>query len=319
VAVEVTRHRFEVKGRNEGRRIDAYLAARFTDCSRSYFQRLLKAGKILVNGRAVRASSHLRNADVVEVDVAIDRPEPPAAEDIPLDILYEDEDIIVINKPPGIVVHPARGHSAGTLVNALLHHCRDLPSDRAGIVHRLDKDTSGCLVACKDDALRFRLSSQFERREVRKTYLALVEGNPELDAGTMKHAIGHHPKERKKMAVRRDGRPAETSYQVLERFGAFSWLQLAPKTGRTHQIRVHVAAIGHPVVPDLRYGRRDRLTLFDVTGKEKDAKTVLLDRQGLHAYRLEFAHPRTGCRLGIEAPLPADLAKTLAVLRRRRL
>lgn len=318
---EVTRHGFQVRGRHEGRRIDAYLAARFTDCSRSYFQRLLKAGQVLVNGRPVKASTAVHDGDEVVVDVAVSRPDPPAAEDIPLDILHEDADLIAIAKPAGLVVHPARGHSGGTLVNALLHHCRALAAgqggDRAGIVHRLDKDTSGVLVACKDDRIRSRLASQFEHRRVRKTYLALVEGVPEMDGGVLKHAIGRHPKERKKMAVRREGKAAETAYEVLERFKGFAWMRFFPKTGRTHQIRVHAAAMGHPVVADPRYGKRTRLTLGDLTGKDPDRETLLLERQALHAARLEFAHPRTEEPMAIEAALPADLERTLAALRRQ--
>jgi 23S rRNA pseudouridine1911/1915/1917 synthase len=194
--VKVSRHRFEVRGRHEGRRIDAYLAARFTDCSRTYFQRLLKTGEITVNGRPVKPSTSLRYGDVVEGEVAVDRPAAPMPESIPLDILHEDDDLIAISKPSGLVVHPARGHASGTLVNALLHHCRALAAgrggDRAGIVHRLDRDTSGVLVACKDDRIRSRLATQFEHRKVRKTYLALVEGTPELDSGLLRYAIGRH-------------------------------------------------------------------------------------------------------------------------------
>ena len=317
---ELTRHRFEVRGRHDGRRIDAYLAARFTDCSRSYFQRLLKAGKVLLNGRKAKASSAIWDGDEVEVDVEVTNPDPPVAEDIPLDILHEDEDLIALAKPAGLVVHPARGHSRGTLVNALLHHCRSLAAgqggDRAGIVHRLDRDTSGVLVACKDDRIRSRLAMQFERREVRKTYLALVEGEPPLDGGVLHYAIGRHPKERKKMAVRREGKAAETTFEVLERFERFSWLRFSPRTGRTHQIRVHAAAMGHPVVADLRYGKRTRLTLADVTGKPADEATVLLARQALHAARLEFTHPRSGERMAVEAPLPPDLQGVLETLRK---
>ncbi len=318
--LEVTRHRFEVKGRHEGRRIDAYLAARFTGCSRSYFQRLLKAGQVTVNGRPVRPAASIRYGDVVEVDVAVDRPDAPLAESIPLDVLFEDDDLIAICKPAGLVVHPARGHATGTLVNALLHHCRALAAgrggDRAGIVHRLDRDTSGVLVACKDDRIRSRLATQFEYRKVRKTYLALVEGRPELDSGVLRYAIGRHPRDHKKMAVRREGKAAETAYEVLERFRGFAWLRLSPRTGRTHQIRVHVAAMGHPVVADPRYGRRTRLTLGDLTGREKDMETVLLDRQALHAARLAFAHPRTGDPMVLEAELPADLEGVLKALRK---
>lgn len=273
-----------------------------------------------MNGRPVKASSALHDGDEVEVDVTVERATPPAAQSIPLDILYEDEDLIALAKPPGIVVHPARGHSDGTLVNALLHHCRELAAgrggDRAGIVHRLDRDTSGVLVACKDDRIRSRLATQFEYRQVRKTYHALVEGAPDLEGGVLRHAIGRHPRDHKKMAVRREGKPAETAYEVLERFRGFTWMRFHPKTGRTHQIRIHAAAIGCPVVADLRYGRRTRLVLGDLTGKKADAEKILLDRQALHAARLQFAHPRTGVPMDIEAPLPADITGALKALRK---
>ncbi len=311
--VEVTRHRFEVKGRHEGRRIDAYLAARFTDCSRSYFQKLLKAGQVTVNGRPVRPASSIRYGDLVEVDVAVDRPSAPLAESIPLDILHEDDDLIAISKPAGLVVHPARGHPGGTLVNALLHHCRALAAgrggDRAGIVHRLDRDTSGLLVVAKTKTAYDALVAELGRRDVTRRYLAIVHGRVGAAAGVVDKPIGRHPHDRVKMAVRPAGRGkrAVTRYRVLERFVGFTLLEASLETGRTHQIRVHLASLGHPVAGDPVYGGRRRPPL-----------PVPIDGYALHAAALAFTHPVTGRRVEFASPLPARMERFLSHLRNSR-
>ena len=232
-------------------------------------------------------------------------PEPSTArpEAIPLDILYEDADLIAVNKPPGMTVHPAPGHPASTLVNALLAHCPDLSGiggvRRPGIVHRLDRDTSGVILVAKNDAAHLALARQLKERTVEKTYLALVEGTPKPPRGVIDAPLARDPRRRERMAVLEGGREASTSYRVVERFSGVSLLEVKPRTGRTHQIRVHFAAIGHPIVGDVVYGKR----------------SSLLARQFLHAWRIAFDHPRTGERLTLEAPLAQDLEAALAMLR----
>jgi 23S rRNA pseudouridine1911/1915/1917 synthase len=227
------------------------------------------------------------------------------AEDIPLQVVFEDEDVIVINKPQGMVVHPAKGHYSGTLVNALLFHCRDLSGIngtlRPGIVHRLDKDTSGLMMAAKNDAAHASLASQIKKRQVKREYVALVYGKPASRSGTIDASLGRHPSERKKIAVLAGARPAVTHFQVLESFADTSLLSLQLETGRTHQIRVHLAYIGHPVLGDPLYGRR----------KEK----IPLPGQALHACKLGFAHPRTGAFKEFTADPPASFLEALAALR----
>jgi 23S rRNA pseudouridine1911/1915/1917 synthase len=293
-----------------GLRIDVWLARRLPDFSRSRLQSLIKAGHITRAGRPVRP----RDAVVadVEVDIEVPPPEPaePVGENIPLTILYEDADIIVIDKPAGLVVHPAAGHASGTLVNALLHHCKDLTGiggeRRPGIVHRLDKDTSGAMVVAKNEHAMAHLVDQFKNGRVRKEYLAVVQGKPVPAAGTVKTLIGRSSHDRKKMSARpSSGRPAVTHYRVEESWGGMSLLRVRIETGRTHQIRVHMAHIGHPVVGDLQYGR---------SGRHSTPSPV--NRQMLHAETLAFSHPRTGKPLEFKAPLPADVKRLLAELRR---
>lgn len=289
-----------VDARDAGRRLDHYLAALGTWGSRSQVQKLIAAGGVRLDGRHPKAGVLLRAgqsiAARVAASVAAVGVEPEA---IALDVLYEDDHLLVINKPAGMVVHPAPGNWRGTLVAALLHHWRGprpgLDPYRPGIVHRLDKDTSGVLVIAKDAATLAALGQQFRRREVHKQYLAWVWGRVRRPSGTITDPIGRNPVHRTRMAVRRGGRPAETAFEVVERYAEVTLLRLFPRTGRTHQIRVHLASIGHPIVGDAVYGRR------------RGVGAALVARHALHAERIAFCHPATGEHLRFSAPLPADL------------
>jgi len=262
---------------------------------------------VRVEGRAAKAGTLLRAGQTIRVEP----PPPPSldvhAEAIALDVLFEDDWLLVIDKPPGLVVHPAPGHWQGTLVNALLHRWKEagLPPDlsRLGIVHRLDKDTSGVLVIAKDSATLEAVARQFRRREIDKEYVALVHGSPRTAEGVIEKPIGRHPVHRKRMAVRERGREAVTRWRVEERLGGVSLLRLFPETGRTHQLRVHLAAIGHPIVADATYGRG------------RAGLTTDLARQALHAAAICFRHPASGETLVVRAPLPADLSAALQALR----
>ncbi len=284
-----------------GQRLDRYLAALHHWGSRSRVQRLIQEGCIRIGGRVIDAATVLRLGDVIEIEAGSPLPainvEPEA---IALDVLFEDEWILVIDKPAGLVVHPAPGHAHGTLVAALLHHWQGahpgLDPARPGIVHRLDKDTSGVLLIAKDPGTLAHLGKQFHDRQVNKTYLAAVWGRPRAMRGTIDQPIGRNPTHRKKMAVRSGGRSAVTAYEVIRTGNAICWLRLWPRTGRTHQIRVHLAALGHPIIGDRTYGRAR--TAADV---------AIPDRQALHAERLAFLHPQTGTQLAFSAPLPKDL------------
>ena len=277
------------------RRLDHFIAEQVPRLSRSRLQALIKDGHILVNGTAARASDKLRAGDVVTFDEPPALPSTTEAEDIALTVLFEDDDLIVINKPPGLVVHPAVGHRTGTLVNALLHHCAELSGiggvERPGIVHRLDKETSGCLVAAKNDLAHQSLVEQFAGREVVKIYLAIASGRFARKQGIVDAPIGRHRVHRQKMAVAREneGREARTSWRVLEELPAGTLVECTLHTGRTHQIRVHLKHLGHPLLGDSVYG-----------------KPAGFDRQMLHAWKLGFTHPRTGKRIDCTAPVPED-------------
>ena len=300
-----------------GKRLDAHLAARLTDISRTRIQRAIEDGDVLVNERAVKVSYKLRAGDVIEIDL----PEPPPvellAEPIPLSILYEDESFIVVDKPAGMVVHPGAGIESGTLANALVYHFNALSGTagriRPGIVHRLDKETSGLLVVAKTDAAHTHLAEQFHDRKVFKMYVALVYGRVSQSLGDIEANIGRSPHNRTRMAVLRGGagRYAHTIFQVVDRYPEFSLLNVQIKTGRTHQIRVHLAHIGHPVVGDAVYGMGRENTIKDTIVK-RELRT--LDRHFLHAAELEFAHPKTGALMKFQAPLPAALTSFLASL-----
>jgi 23S rRNA pseudouridine1911/1915/1917 synthase len=284
-------------------------------------QRVIDAGGVTVNGKPAKASYKVRHGDVIHVRP----PEPPrpgpAAEDIPLEILFEDEYLAIINKPADMVVHPAKGNWTGTLVNALRHHFPQLSGlngdYRAGIVHRLDRDTSGVIVIAKNDIAHHRLAAQFADRTIEKQYLAIVVGAPDRDRDIIDRPIGAHPTNRKNMAIRPNdptSRAAQSFFEVRERFRQFALVAIHPKTGRTHQIRVHLASIGHPVLCDAQYGGRDQITRGELLGGKPDDE-VVLTRQALHAERLSFAHPEDGREITVVAPLPEDMTNILAALR----
>jgi 23S rRNA pseudouridine1911/1915/1917 synthase len=320
---------FEVKSRIDGKRIDAYLASRFTDYSRQVLQKVIDAEGVRVNGRTVKASYRVRSGDMISIHLP-ELPETlPQPEDLPIEVVYEDEHLAVVNKPAGMVTHPARGNWRGTLVNALQFHFDRLSTlageFRPGIIHRLDRDTTGLLVVAKDERIHHKLAFQFERRSVQKEYLALVYGVPQRDSDFIEQPIGFHPVSREKMAIRSaadGGKSAVTFYQVEERFRGFALVRCHPRTGRTHQIRIHLTHIGHPIVADKLYSGRDKLTLESLSTTEKPSirlaevsETVLIDRQALHAHVLKFVHPATGKELSLKGALPADFARTLAAMR----
>lgn len=298
-------HYFEVREGEAGKRLDVFLTGEAEDYTRSHIQKLIEDGLALANGVAARASYKVKQGDLIRLEV----PEPEGmeskVENIPLDIYYEDSDVIVINKPRGMVVHPASGNYSGTVVNALLYHCGDLSGIggvlRPGIVHRLDKDTSGLIMVAKNDAAHVELARQLKDRQVTRIYLALVHGRVKEQIGVIDAPIGRDPKNRQKMAVvHKNARNAITNYRVLKRFDGYTYLELKLETGRTHQIRVHLSFIGHPVAGDPKYG--PSRPHFDLKG------------QFLHAAVLGFKHPRTGACLKFEAPLPGELAAVLETL-----
>jgi 23S rRNA pseudouridine1911/1915/1917 synthase len=318
-----------VKIKAEGMRLDQYLHMHLPDYSRSELQRAIEAGGILVNGRPTKPSYKVRKNDALHVEMPAPSHDLPAPEDIPLDVLYQDECLAVINKPADMVVHPAKGNWSGTLVNALQflfheHLSRENGTYRAGIVHRLDKDTSGVILIAKDDATHRDVSNQFETRKVFKEYVAITAGELDRDTDYIEARIKHHPHDRERMAVSHDphdsdAKDALSYYEVLERFRGHTLVRVQPRTGRTHQIRVHLASVGCPVLADRLYSGRDRFTLADVVpGLPREQDEVLLGRQALHAFRLRFRHPRSGEWVEVEAPLPPDMRRTLVVLRLHR-
>lgn len=301
------RFEFTVTGEEANMRVDVFLAMKLPEMSRSHIQHLAADGHVLANDKCIKSNYKLREGDRIALAV------PPPAETvvmpqaIPLDVLYEDDQVIVINKPRGMVVHPAAGNYEGTMVNALLEHCADLSGIngvmRPGIVHRIDKDTSGVLMAAKTDVAHLSLARQIKEHTVKRCYLALVHGNIQEESGMIDAPIGRHPTDRKKMAVEvKHGKEAITHFRVLERFKDYTLVEARLKTGRTHQIRVHMAYIGHPVVGDPKYGPRH--PHFD------------LDGQFLHARILGFKHPVTDGYLEFAAPLPQVLEDILARLRK---
>lgn len=289
-----------------GDRLDRFVAVALPELSRTEVQRLIKAGLITVDGRPARASYRVMPGDRVIVTIPAPPPQSIDAELIPLDVIYEDADLAAINKPAGMVVHPAAGNRSGTVVNAALARWPEMRritgEERAGVVHRLDKDTSGVLVLAKTPTALKSLQQQFKQRTVYKRYIALVEGVPESSSGLIEAAIGRDTRQRRLMAVVRDGRPAVTRYDVIEHLGDYALLSVEPHTGRTHQIRVHLAWLGHPVVGDTVYGRRKQ--------------RIRMKRLFLHAAELQVDSPSTGARLTFSAPLPGALEDTLAKLRR---
>ncbi|HOB20261.1 MAG TPA: RluA family pseudouridine synthase [Candidatus Atribacteria bacterium] len=293
---------------NAGQRIDVFLASQLPEYSRSYLQNLIKQGNATVEGAQVKANYKVKPGEEILLAIPPARQLAIEPENIELEYIYEDNDIAVINKPQGMVVHPAPGNYSGTLVNALLHSCRQLSSIngviRPGIVHRIDKDTSGLLVIAKNDMAHRELAKQLKDKTMSRVYMALAEKNFKQDEGTIDAPIGRNPVDRKKMAVVERGRNAVTHYKVLERFGEYTLLMLELTTGRTHQIRVHLSHIGHPIVGDPLYGsKKQRFTL---------------NGQALHAYKLRLVHPSTGEPMEFEAPLPDYFNKLLDNLRNRR-
>lgn len=310
----------------EGMRLDQYVHLHVADHSRTDIQKAIEAGRITVNGKPSKPSYRVRKGDRLWIDLPPPLHDIPVPENIPLDILYQDASLAVINKPPDMVVHPAKGNWSGTLVNALHWHFRDQLSTeggylRAGIVHRLDKDTSGVILVAKEDAVHRELAWQFETRQIFKEYVAITHGELDRDADYIEGAIKLHPHDRQRMTVSNDpdAKPALSYYEVLERFRGYTLVKVQPRTGRTHQIRVHLLHVGCPVLADRLYSGRDRLLLSDLYPETPGAEeVVLLHRQALHAYRLRFRHPRTQQWIEVEAPLPDDMRRTLEALRRYR-
>jgi 23S rRNA pseudouridine1911/1915/1917 synthase len=313
-----------VETEHAGCRLDVFLARHFPEFSRAHIRRAIDAGGVTADGKPVKAGQRLKGGERLTISVPEMPRQGPIPENIPLEILFEDEHLAAVNKPPAMVVHPAKGHWSGTLTAALAFHFQQLSGaggpTRPGIVHRLDRDTSGVLVVAKTDAAHFALSEQFAGRSVEKEYFAVVLGSSDKDRDLIDLPLGIHPFHREKMAIRRDhesSRPAQTMYEVTERFDGFTALQVLPKTGRTHQIRVHLASIGRPVLCDKQYGGRAEITVGEIR-RELENRDVLLNRQALHARRLALDHPVTGERLAFEAPLPADLERLLGELREHR-
>ena len=327
-----TSHRFVAAESDEDRdRLDVYLVRRIADVSRADVQRFIASGAVTVDGAVVKQKHKVRPGETIDVEIAEHVEPVPQAEEMPLDILYEDEFMVALNKQADLIVHPGRGKTnmTGTLTHGLQYHFDHLSSIggayRPGIVHRLDRDTTGIMVVAKDDLAHRNISLQFEHRKVSKQYLAVCHGHPALDGDVIDRPIGRHPKVREKQRVvdletDPSARTASTRYEVAERFetpgGKFTLVRCYPRTGRTHQIRVHLLSIGHAIVADRAYSGRDRLTVGDVAGTGDD--TVLIGRQALHAEKLTLRHPRCHEVMALHAPLPADMQGTLEHLRQHR-
>ncbi|MGI6002016.1 MAG: RluA family pseudouridine synthase [Lachnospiraceae bacterium] len=296
-------YEFFIDDEEAGERIDKYLASLLPDYSRSYIQKMIADGNVQADGRSLKANYRIRTGDHLTVAAADPVIPEIVPENIPLDILYEDSDILVVNKPRGMVVHPAPGHYSGTLVNAVMYHCRDDLSTingvlRPGIVHRIDKDTTGVLVVCKNDIAHRKIAEQLSVHSITRRYRALVYNNIKEDTGTVDAPIGRMPNDRKKMGINyKNGRNAVTHYRVLERFGRYTYIECQLETGRTHQIRVHMTSIGHPLIGDTVYG------------PSKDP--FHLGGQALHAMVLGFIHPTSGEYVEFQAPLPEYFQKLL--------
>ena len=294
----------------KGKRVDKSLADYFDDYSRSFLKKLLDDGNVLVNDKKAKPSLKIASGDKIDITIPDISPVEIEPEDIPLDIVYEDDDIIIVNKPKGMVVHPAPGHYSGTLVNAIMYHCKDSLSGingqiRPGIVHRIDMDTTGSLIVCKNDESHVNIAEQIKEHTVNRIYVGIVCGNVTEDEGTIEGAIGRHPVDRKKMAVNeKNGKPAITHYKVLERFGNYTYMQFRLETGRTHQIRVHMASIGHPLLGDTLYS----------SGRSPFKH---LQGQTLHAKTIGFVHPKSGEYMEFSAPLPEYFDNLLKLLKSR--
>lgn len=330
----------------EDYRLDVYITKRLKEYSRNLIQRFIKDGLVKVNGKTSKPSYELHVGDNITLSVPRLIKPQMVPESIPLTIIHEDEDMIIVNKPPNMVVHPAGGHWSGTLANALLGHCGVLPSAvdferivggkkkpsdesiyRPGIVHRLDKNTSGIMLAAKTARAHMSLGKQFAKRTIKKEYLAIVEGEVKMDSDIIDKPMSRHKFHKEKMAVAKkgEGREAVSHYEVQERFKGFTFVKVAPKTGRTHQIRVHLASIGHPIVGDTTYGGSAKLSIGDLLTEELKKESddnllneILLDRQALHAYKIMFQHPLSGNIMSFCADLPDDMKRALEALRKYR-
>lgn len=298
---------FEVDFENEGERLDKYISMLFPEQSRSFFQKIIKDGHVTVNDKTEKANYRLKVEDLVSIEIPDAVETQILPENIPLDILYEDDDLLVVNKPKGMVVHPSAGHYSGTLVNAIMYHCKDSLSGingeiRPGIVHRIDMDTTGSLIVCKNDEAHVAIAEQIKVHSVNRIYRGIVYGVVKDDEGVIHAPIGRHPNERKKMAINeKNGKDAITHYKVLERFDRYTYMEFKLETGRTHQIRVHMASIGHPLLGDTLYSN----------GKSP----YKLQGQTLHAMVIGFVHPKTNEYIEISAPLPEYFEKILKDVR----
>lgn len=296
----------EVDGNWEEERLDRYLSAVFPEQSRSFFQKIIKDGFVTVNLVIQKANYRLKAEDTIVVEIPDAVPTQIEPENIPLDILYEDSDLLIVNKPKGMVVHPAIGHYSGTLVNAIMYHCKDSLSGingeiRPGIVHRIDKDTTGSLIICKNDDAHIKIAAQIKDHSVTRKYVGIVAGNFKEESGTIEGAIGRHPTDRKKMTINeKNGKPAKTHYRVLKQLKGASYMEFTLETGRTHQIRVHMASISHPLLGDTVYGSQKN--------------PYHLQGQTLHAKTIGFIHPSTGKYLEISAPVPEYMKKLVEKL-----
>ena len=299
---------FEVEAEQEGERLDKFLSIIYPEFSRAFFQKLIKSKQFYVKETPQKASYCVKIDDIVTVEIpdAVETTIEP--ENIPLDILYEDDDVLIVNKPKGMVVHPSAGHYSGTLVNAIMYHCKDTLSGingeiRPGIVHRIDMDTTGSLIVCKNDEAHVNIAQQIKEHSVNRIYVGIVCGNVKEDSGTVEGAIGRHPIERKKMAINeKNGKPAITHYKVLERFKNYTYMQFKLETGRTHQIRVHMASIGHPLLGDILYS----------SGRSPFKH---LQGQCLHAKTIGFIHPKTGEYMEYSEQLHEYFEKMLRLLK----
>lgn len=300
------KHCFTADIEHEDQRIDRYLTEMLPEQSRSFFQKLIRDGFVMVNYIIVKVNYRLKTGDVIEIDIPDAVPTEIVPENIPLDILYEDDDLLIVNKPKGMVVHPAVGHSTGTLVNAIMYHCQGNLSGingeiRPGIVHRIDKDTTGSLIICKNDEAHRNIAEQIKEHSVTRRYVGVVAGTFSEESGTVEGAIGRHPNDRKRMTINeKNGKPAVTHYRVLQTLKGASFMEFELETGRTHQIRVHMASISHPLLGDTVYGN--------------SKNPYKLQGQALHARTIGFIHPTTGEYIEVSAPIPEYMTELVRKL-----